>query len=289
MELGRWRVAISFRSFDAARIVLVAAEARVQPSDVWQREAERIMRSLLRRSEFLRGMVHAVRQLRGDLRRLRGVLVRPAITKRYLASHTRRRLQIGAGPNELEGWLNADFNPRSPASIYLDATQPFPLPSNSFDLIFSEHMIEHVPFDQGLRMLRECYRVLKPGGTIRLATPNMDRIAALATTDPTPAQMRYVEWAIRTHVPHVLPATQTENTYRPTYVINNFFWDFGHYFVYDPSTLGAALRAAGFTEVTSFEPGHSDINDCIGIESHASLIGEEFNRFETMVLQASKR
>ena len=247
------------------------------------------MRSLLRRSEFLRGMVHAVRQLRGDLRRLRGVLVRPAITKRYLASHTRRRLQIGAGPNELEGWLNADFNPRSPASIYLDATQPFPLPSNSFDLIFSEHMIEHVPFDQGLRMLRECYRVLKPGGTIRLATPNMDRIAALATTDPTPAQMRYVEWAIRTHVPHVLPATQTENTYRPTYVINNFFWDFGHYFVYDPSTLGAALRAAGFTEVTSFEPGHSDINDCIGIESHASLIGEEFNRFETMVLQASKR
>ena len=49
-----------------------------------------------------------------------------------------RKLQIGAGPNELAGWLNADFSPRRPSTIFMDATQPFPLPSGSFDLIFSE-------------------------------------------------------------------------------------------------------------------------------------------------------
>jgi predicted SAM-dependent methyltransferase len=50
---------------------------------------------------------------------------------------------------------------------------------NTFDYIFSEHMIEHVDHDGAVAMLRECYRVLKPGGTICMATPDLAVIVGL--------------------------------------------------------------------------------------------------------------
>jgi SAM-dependent methyltransferase len=246
------------------------------------------VKALLRKSQFCRTLVRAGRELPGDIRRLQGALRRGSIVRQYLDSHTLRKLQIGAGPNELAGWLNADFSPRHSSTIFMDATQPFPLPSDSFDLIFSEHMIEHVPFDQGQKMLRECYRVLKPGGQIRIATPNLERIAALATASPSVDQTRYASWAIDNHVPYALRAKSPAEEYRPAYVINNFFWGFGHYFVYDPRTLGAALTASGFASPIEFEPGVSDTDELRGLETHAHLIGDEFNRFETMVLQATK-
>lgn len=245
------------------------------------------VKTLLRKSQFCRTLVRAVRELPGDLRSFQGTVRRSAIIRRYLGAHVTRKLQIGAGPNELPGWLNADFSPRHASTIFMDATQPFPLPSNSFDFVFSEHMIEHVPFDHGQRMLRECYRVLKPGGKIRIATPNLNRIAGLATSSPSREQQQYATWAIENHVPYALRSGMRDD-YRPAYVINNFFWGFGHYFVYDPDTLGAALMACGFVNPLSFDPGISDTAELRGLETHAALIGEEFNRFETMVLQAGK-
>jgi SAM-dependent methyltransferase len=246
------------------------------------------MRSLLRQSDSVRALVHAGRAIPSDVRRLVGVAARGTRIRDYFARHRHRRLQIGAGPNELDGWLNADFSPRSASAIFMDATRPFPFPSTSFDVVFSEHMIEHVPFEQGLSMLRECHRVLKRGGTLRVATPNAEQIAALLTPHPSESQQRYVSWAIENHVPFALPLKDGDQPYRPAYVLNNFFWGFGHYFVYDPATLGAALASSGFTEIRFFPPGESDIDELRGLEKHAALIGEERNQFETMVVQAKK-
>jgi SAM-dependent methyltransferase len=247
------------------------------------------MRALLRRSEFCRGLVSAGRQLPSDLQKLKGSVGRRTVIRRYLTEHRTRKMQIGTGPNELPGWLNTDFAPRTASIVYLDATKPFPLPNASFDFIFSEHMIEHVTFEQGLRMLTECGRVLLSGGVIRIATPNLERIAALETCRPSADQERYVTWAIDNHVPFALEPRHSTAPYRPSYVINNFFWGFGHYFVYDPSTLADALKASGFSDVTSFEPGKSNLPELSGLEHHATIIGDEFNQFETMVLQATKR
>lgn len=246
------------------------------------------MKQILRKSQFCRGIVRAARELPGDIRRLRGALGRGPIIQHYLNTHSKRKLQIGAGPNELDGWLNADFSPCERSIIFMDATQLFPLPDDSFDLIFSEHMIEHVTFEQGLQMLSECYRVLRPGGTIRIATPNLERIAALETSCPSEEQKRYVAWAIDNHVSFSLGNGQF-TPYQPAYVVNNFFWGFGHYFIHDPATLSAALETSGFSDVRSFEPGKSDLPELSALESHAKLIGDEFNLFETMVLQATKK
>jgi len=246
------------------------------------------MKDLLRQSQFCRGVVVALRQLPGDLRRGRAYLRRQETIRRYLETHAVRQLQIGAGPNALDGWLNADFTPQRPSDIFMDATRAFPLPANSFDFIFSEHMIEHVTFSQGRQMIAECYRVLKPGGRIRIATPNLEQIVGLRTAIPSMEQRQYLSWAMANHVSGALETDRRDDLYRPAYVINNFFWDFGHYFVYDRETLVATLSSAGFLDAVECEPGESTVRDLCGLESHGALIGEEFNRFETMVVEARK-
>ena len=246
------------------------------------------MKDLLRQSQFCKGVVGALRQLPEDLRRGRAYLRRQESIRRYLDTHAVRKLQIGAGPNALAGWLNADFTPRRPSDIFMDATRPFPLPSDSFDFVFSEHMIEHVQFAQGRHMIAECYRVLKAGGRIRIATPNLEQIVGLRTGMPSEAQRQYVRWAIENHASGGLATDVRENGYRPVHVINNFFWEFGHYFVYDRETLVATLSAAGFLDAVEWTPGDSAVPDLCGLESHGALIGEQYNRFETMVVEARK-
>src|ERR1700761_2617137 len=97
-----------------------------------------------------------------------------SVVAEYLASPGRHKLEIGAGGAGKPGWLSADLHPRPSAdgnySIVMDATQPFPLPDAAFDFIYSEHMIEHIPYADGRRMVRECFRVLKPEGVLRIST-----------------------------------------------------------------------------------------------------------------------
>jgi len=95
----------------------------------------------------------------------------------YLRGPTPHKLEIGAGPNGKPGWLATDLNayvaPNGTRIVALDATKPFPIPADCFDFIFTEHMIEHVSFDDGLNMLSECYRILKPHGVLRVVTPSL--------------------------------------------------------------------------------------------------------------------
>src|SRR5205814_992975 len=77
----------------------------------------------------------------------------------------------------------------------------FPLPDASFDFVFSEHMLEHLSYEEGLACLRECRRVLRPGGRIRIATPSLERLARLYDAEQTDVQRRYVRWAADSFVP----------------------------------------------------------------------------------------
>lgn len=55
--------------------------------------------------------------------------------------------------NIMDGWLNTDFYPRKNVP-FLNVLKPLPFPDNSFDYVFSEHMVEHIPFESTLFFLR---------------------------------------------------------------------------------------------------------------------------------------
>jgi SAM-dependent methyltransferase len=63
--------------------------------------------------------------------------------------------------------------------VYHNLKYGIPLPDSSVDFIFSSHMLHHLYRDDALKLLREAVRVLKPGGTIRIAVPDLELIMAL--------------------------------------------------------------------------------------------------------------
>src|SRR5262245_5010551 len=105
----------------------------------------------------------------------------------YLRESSAKKLQLGAGPTTLPGWLCTDLAPTSVSMVHLDVTKPFPFENVVFDYIFSEHLIEHISWNDGAAMLRECHRVLKPGGIIRIATPDLAVLLDLCAPDNTSA------------------------------------------------------------------------------------------------------
>lgn len=76
-------------------------------------------------------------------------------------------LQFGSGSNILPGWENRD--------IETDIRRPLPFPIASADFVLAGHVIEHVEFREGLYFLQECFRVLRPGGVLRLSFPDITR------------------------------------------------------------------------------------------------------------------
>jgi predicted SAM-dependent methyltransferase len=200
----------------------------------------------------------------------------------YLRTHAVRKLQLGTGSNVYEGWLNTDIYDfmRRNDVVYLDARKRFPLPNSSFDAVFSEHMIEHMTYADGLGCLAECWRVLRPGGRIRVATPSLDRLVRLYEPELTDLQGRYLRWSIDTFV-------HDADAYLPGFVLNNFFRDWGHQFIYDERTLRHALEAVGFVDVEEWPLAKSGDPQLVGLERHMRSAAE-FNEFETIVLEARR-
>ncbi len=198
----------------------------------------------------------------------------------YLAGHDEARLQLGCGPNLMTGWLNTDYDDREESVAFLDCTQPFPLPDNRFHYVFSEHLIEHLDYTDGSHMLREAYRVLRPGGRLRVTTPNFNFLIALCQPDKSELQERYIQWC----------AEKWPGVHQPedVYVVNNFFRDWGHRFIYAPQVLCQVLEQIGFKDIQILRAGQSDDPNLKSLEKHGTIIGDDFNDLETFSVEAVK-
>lgn len=209
------------------------------------------------------------------------------IIRKYMEKDGVKKLQIGCGTNPLEGWLNTDLTYKKNLIAYLDAGKRFPLEDETFQLIYSEHIFEHLNFKQGLNMLRECYRILKPGGQLRLATPDMDFLMALHNEPQKPIHKDYIKWSTNRFIPDISNSFE-ENAYLPAFVINNFFRDWGHQIVYNYESLELILKKTGFSNITKEEVGKSKIKEFDKLEKHGEIIPEAFNELETVVVETVK-
>lgn len=117
----------------------------------------------------------------------------PGPVRRGHRPPARSLLNLGCGDRRHDDWVNADLMPVAADVLAIDLRKPLPFPDGSFEGVYASHVLEHLAPIEALALLRECRRVLRPKGTVRVVVPDLERIArdylasfdqASATPDP---------------------------------------------------------------------------------------------------------
>jgi len=203
-----------------------------------------------------------------------GHVMRYRAIAKYVSSTEEPRLQLGSGEVTLPGWLNSDL---VRGDIYIDVERPLPLPDARFAYVFAEHLIEHVSEQDGMQLLREIHRILRPGGVARITTPDLPKIIALyEDRNPIVSRADYARF---------LDDITGRRHERPCQIFNDFMRLWGHKYIYDEEDLAARLHQAGFRRVERQEPRQSEHPQLQDLERH----GPEWeNHAEAMCLEATR-
>lgn len=121
----------------------------------------------------------------------------------------------------------------------LDVRKGLPYDSSSVDLIFSSHLIEHLDENEVIKLLKDCHRVLKPGGVLRIATPDACKL------------MRdYINGVIREYR-HINKGVEKAETDIEALLHLLFA---GHKTVFDEEKLFQIIKETNFTDVEKTSP-----------------------------------
>jgi predicted SAM-dependent methyltransferase len=173
-----------------------------------------------------------------------------------------RRIQLGCGPYRLPGWESFDSD--------VDIKASLPFPDECADYILAEHLIEHIPFADGFRFLFSCWRVLKPGGVLRLSFPDVTR----TTEEMAKAYSR-----------HVKKFGRKLTTRRD--VVRSILSDWGHVSCWTLDGATIALESYHF-KVRHYEYGQSEIPDLVDIDQRHKAVGLELAKLESTILEAQR-
>jgi predicted SAM-dependent methyltransferase len=180
------------------------------------------------------------------------------------------RIQLGCGKNILQNWINVDIYRAEGIDIQLNFRNPLPFETGSVSLIFSEHVFEHLFKDEVERLLKECFRVLKKGGILRLGVPD----AEIYFRKYIDGDREYFS-----RLKHLGGATEPLET--PIDVINQLFRMGGdHLFAWDMESLKLATERAGFRRIIRYEPGNASIE--------ALRLDDPKHSFGTLYIEATK-
>jgi SAM-dependent methyltransferase len=176
-----------------------------------------------------------------------------------------KKLRIGTG-HPLDGWLEAG----------LDPIKRFPFEDESFDAIFSEHVLEELEHQQGCFMLRECWRVLKPGGVIRIVTTDLESLIALYRPKRTAIQDRFIRTITDQHLYGL-------GKYEPVFVVNLALGRTE--FTYDAALLEEVLRESAFVDIEKMILGESNREIFRGVDA---IEDRELDGYASMAFEARK-
>ena len=150
------------------------------------------------------------------------------------------KLHLGSGGNNLSGWVNIDLV-GARADVAWDLRRPLPFADRVAGAVFLEHVLEHMTVAEGMEVLRHAFRVLAPGGVIRIGVPDAGLYArSYVGGDGAIDELR--------------PG-------RPTRMLalGEVFQEHGHVSAWDGETLALVVDAVGFTGAKVMPGGKSQI------------------------------
>jgi SAM-dependent methyltransferase len=209
------------------------------------------------------------------------------------------RLNLGCGLLTHPGWINVDGSwnarlakhrilrwavfslgilpaekakvPWSSDIFVHDIRKPLPFPDCSADAVYASHVLEHLYREQGQQLIRESFRVLAPGGIVRIVVPDLNTIIREYLGDRPFGELSPAENALppgdllNERLLMRWPAPPRRNVLMRVY---EAWQDFhSHKWMFDQKSLSSLIQSAGFVDVVrrdyseSLIPGISDVED----------------------------
>jgi SAM-dependent methyltransferase len=184
------------------------------------------------------------------------------------------RVVFGGHWSDNPGWLILTEHDQ-------DITHPLQFADGTVDVVFSEHVIEHVPFVGAVHFLQESFRILKDGGVCRIVCPMLDR---LVTADLGDANGRiYVRNSLASGftreqalLADTLGLKGIEDDPLP-FMFNALYMGHDHRFIWSSGLMIKVMRAIGFHEARRQEPGQGVLADgCIERRRRGIYLGNDW-------------
>lgn len=129
---------------------------------------------------------------------------RPTKIAPQVATNDLLLLNVGCGTRFHPNWTNIDLVSTVPEVIQYNILTGLPFEANIFDAVYHSHVLEHLDRTAAQKLMQECYRVLKPGGIIRVVLPDLAYICRRylqsldeVLADPrNPIAAEHYEWAL---------------------------------------------------------------------------------------------
>ena len=164
-------------------------------------------------------------------------------------------------PLFIRGERRARFDALPDNILVHDLATGIPFPSDSIDVVYHSHVLEHLDRNVANTFLTEVKRVLKPGGIHRIVVPDFERAVAeyarhLAQCERDPAEMArhddYVAGILEQSVQREAYGTSLQRPIR-RFLENALLGDARrrgqtHQWMYDRFNLSARLAEAGYRD-----------------------------------------
>jgi predicted SAM-dependent methyltransferase len=206
-----------------------------------------------------------------------------------------KKVQFGCGRSIEDGFLNVDGDFRwlspdmrndivynyvdraSPKLLQHDLRERMPEALREVEVIYHCHFLEHLPIDLGAIFLTQCYRLLAPGGVMRLVVPDFE----LWCKKYVAKDKDYFQWYKRSYL-------GVDNPYYVTngQIFTGMLYNWGHVMAYDYETLVHLLKSIGFINISQSFWGKSNDAKFAGIELIED--GENQRRFESLVIECER-
>jgi len=133
---------------------------------------------------------------------------------------------------------------------WADAVRHIPVADNSADVVYTSHMVEHLTREEAASFYAEAKRVLKPGGVLRVAVPNLDYHINLYRDNADPDAFMDGLCVVSE------PTRGIVGTLKHSLVGERH-----HQWMYNGPSMRRALEEASFVDATEYAPGETGIAD----------------------------
>lgn len=222
------------------------------------------------------------------------------------------KINIGSGPDGRADWVNLDWGilpllgkmswlvkffvnikifPKNystswPKSLRLvDCRKKLPFKDQTADFIYTSHFIEHLPRYRTIELLRECKRILRTNGILRIGVPDVKLLSEKYVNGDKDFFMLFEKMTNQVDKLESLADLFVQHFYghdcwsKPN-IIQKFQRLFirGHLWMYDYDSLSAVLREAGFLVIKHCQAGQGRTPDIEHLDIHkiSSLFIEAF-------------